>query len=524
MKLLFGIFSEDMSQPASLLGHMAITHGWSVDIIFFPDSDDEDAIGEKIEAIKPNLVALSIKTFERRTGVRVARVARSMKVPVVVGGPHVVGAGLEDLRSTGLFNALVTGDGAGIFTDLLDGYRSLDSMVIMGKKHPDKSVYYRRYFSPSQEATIREKKMLEVMLAVGCPYKCHFCATSRKVVPLPTEEVAKEIIAAKKKYGIEMINFLDDTFTYSAKRVTTFRSIMAAHGADFQYFVRSRVDCFNEEIADNLIDMGVEDIIFGTETGSQALLDFMRKDITVEEINRAIGICKDRGIAFNTGLMFGLPRQSRQDLELTFDWVKTQTPENLHFYIFVPFPGTELYDYCVENGHMPTNIDFDDYLSIRAEDENYKGLRNTAGILRGIDYDMSIDYIERIKEFQNERRDRIIMDAAKLADRGRWAIFGGGNYFYTVLERLSTRSWNNVAGFHDYWNEFMHRNYENKISPCDIRELAHNLDTIIVTQHLGSYYRKAIEPMLRQEYGFKGDIVSVSTQGVPRRPNSARVA
>jgi len=60
--------------------------------------------------------------------------------------------------SSGYFDGIVTGDGVGIFEDLIDGFRGLHGDVIPGRLHPDDFVYFDRYLSDHQKKIIRRTR------------------------------------------------------------------------------------------------------------------------------------------------------------------------------------------------------------------------------------------------------------------------------------------------------------------------------------------------------------------------------
>lgn len=511
-RLLFGCFTENMSYPASLMCALAQQHGWEADIAFFDDCSEE-AVHARLAEFKPDLLALTFKTFERREAVRVARTAHARGIPVVGGGPHVNGA-VDDVLQTGLFKAAVVGDGMGVFADILDGYRSLSGIRIDGKKHPDPAVYSNRYFSPSMIERIKSSKILEVLASYGCPFDCHFCATSRKVIGRPMEAVIDELERAKTEWGTEWILFHDDTFTYSKKRLRDLRDFLAERDLKFHFKVEARVDRFSADVSDELADMGVEDINFGVEVTTQRMLDFINKNIKVADIYEAAGNCTRNNIAFKVNLMFGLPTQAEEDYQAALDFVKTVKPADVHMFFFVPFPGTQLFDYCVANDHMPEEWSFDNYLSLNPNRSDFKGWRETSYFLRGIDYDLASRYMDQIKALDQQRKDAKIVETARVLDaQGPWVVVGSGNYFHRVVERLGHFEWNNALGWHNIAGTESHqRRYDWRLPQCDWRDPALAPANVLVTVHKGHAYRAILRPLIDQRFGAEIPTHSCSTQ------------
>jgi hypothetical protein len=508
MKLLFGIFSEDMSYPGSMLSRLAKDHGWDVNLVFFANGASDDETLTRIQEFAPDMVALSIKTFERDTSFQVARLAKKFGAIVIAGGPHVT-ASPEDLKSSGFFHGIVTGDGAGVLAGILDNYRSLDGQIIKGSREEDLSVYARRFFSPTQEERLRSTRIIDTISAIGCPFRCTYCGATQKVIPIPLEAVVDEIQAAKECYGVEMVNFWDDTFTFSRKRVREYRELMVSRGLDIQHNVTTSVATFDEGMADELVSLGVEDISFGLETASPKLLKFINKKIRMKDVHRAVRICQEKGLPFKINLMFGLPTQDREDYELTLKFVEEYKPDNINCFMFVVLPGTPLFDYCIANDHMPSNWSFEDYLSI----DHTLGIRDTPGILRNVDYDIALEYMGLIRELDNQHKDETILRVARQADNYFWVVLGSGYYFDWVLERLSRHQWKNLIGYVNIAEEeFPNRSFNISIPEFHFAADGLQPSTVITTSHHGRYFHRAIAPMLSNRFNFSGKILSFATQ------------
>ncbi|MGB0683464.1 MAG: B12-binding domain-containing radical SAM protein [Magnetovibrionaceae bacterium] len=513
MKFVFATFSDLMSYPASMLAHLAQSHGWDVDIIFISDTADDAEIATQLEDCAPDMLALTLKTFERPLAIRTARVAKSMNIKVIAGGPHPT-AVPPDLGRTGYFDAVVSGDGAGVLPDILDGYKWLDNELIVGKRHKDPLVYLNRFFSERQEEQIRKTRRIDVFTAHGCPYQCHFCGTARKVVVIPQAKVMDDLEHLVDAYGVKWIMLHDDTFTYSKKRVREYRTLIQERGLDFRHNVFARVDCFDEEIADELLMMGVDDVTFGVETPTQRMMDFLKKDTTVEQAYEAARVCREKEIAFKTNLMFGIPTQTEEDYRAAVDFVREAKPNRISCFFYVPLPGTVLYDYCVDKGHLPEDFTYDDFRDI-GNDGEFLGWSATPGILKGVDYELGARYIEMTKEAddKNNGRTQLIMDTAEQANQGKWLIIGGRPYFYWVLSQVSKKKWDNLLGYINIFEEefSFDKPFEISIDEISWDKDAAPPETVVTTFHKGPYFYDSLIPMLKEKYGYDGPVLSVGT-------------
>lgn len=517
-QLLFGIFHDRLSYPASMLTALTRKLGWEAHIVFFAGRDTPGEIAASIAEVAPDLIALSIKTLERKKAIEVARVAREMGIPVIAGGAHATGAP-HDLLATGLFAAVVTGDGAGVLHELLDGYSALRGTLVPGRPHPDPAVYSDLHLSREQEEIIRRTGRLEVLTTVGCPFNCHFCATTRKIIPLPTHNVVDRIVDAQERLGINLIRFLDDTFVYNRRRLLEFRDAFRERGIQLQLNLQARVNVFTEEIADILVEMGVDDITFGVESASQRLLDFINKKIKVEEIHRARRICRERGIAFRANLMAAFPGNTAEDYDHTLRFLEEARPESLSVFYFIPFPGTWLFDYCIEHHHMPEGWSFDDYLGIDTNQHDIMAIPSPTGLLRNVDAAMDYVGYRRLVEWDHEHNFLPLLERAEGVDGDRpWLLLGTGTFFYRVVEAVNRRTWRRYLGFLDIDQEGCTRQPE-AVQRFARRweEVREQVAAVLVTVHDGVYYQRMIAPKIREELAFTGDVVHLATVARPNR-------
>jgi radical SAM superfamily enzyme YgiQ (UPF0313 family) len=94
---------------------------------------------------------------------------------------------------------------------------------------------------------------------------------------------------------------------------------------------------------------GCKAFYFGVESGSQKILDMIKKQITVEQIERAINWCKRYGVRSYCSLITGLPGETYEDYLLTKKLMEKLKPYAYVFNIFVAIPDSSLYKYILSN-------------------------------------------------------------------------------------------------------------------------------------------------------------------------------
>jgi len=162
------------------------------------------------------------------------------------------------------------------------------------------------------------------------------------------ESVIAEVKELIKKYRVKYISFQDDIFTLRKSWVLELCRGIKKENIRIQWSAQSRVNTFDEELAREMSNAGCVCIFFGFESGSQRILDFLKKDITAEQSLNAARLCRKYGILILADYMLGVPTETEKEVEETYQMIKKIRPELNSPTYFVPIPGSYLYEYCQE--------------------------------------------------------------------------------------------------------------------------------------------------------------------------------
>ena len=135
----------------------------------------------------------------------------------------------------------------------------------------------------------------------------------------------------------------------------------------------SRVDNFSFKSAKAMKQAGCWLIAFGTESGSDVVLQRAKKGTVARQGKEAIKICKEVGIKSLCYFMFGLPGETKQTIKETIHFVMDAEPDYAHFYTATPFPGTEFYEQAKENKWL-TSFDWRRYFHGLSDVVSYDNL------------------------------------------------------------------------------------------------------------------------------------------------------
>jgi len=204
----------------------------------------------------------------------------------------------------------------------------------------DEKAYLARWLDSAKMTSVH------IMGSRGCPFNCSFCdrtVTGRRVRYRDAEDVAAEMLFLEKRYAPDDIFYFDDLFTANKKRVIALCQTLQENPLRTPWSAQGRVDTVDEEMLEAMKAVGCAELMFGVESGSEKILQFLVKGFTREKIIRAFDLCHQVGIKPGAYLIVGVPGETKQDIMDTVSLVERIEPSLLNFSFLTPFPNTALY-------------------------------------------------------------------------------------------------------------------------------------------------------------------------------------
>jgi len=95
------------------------------------------------------------------------------------------------------------------------------------------------------------------------------------------------------------------------------------------------------------------------ESGSQRILNKMKKALTVEQIKNAFKLCNKYKIKTTASVVLGSPTETEEELKMTLDLLDEIKPTRYTYCLYTPYPGSPLFDEIVEKGlfNQPTTLE-----------------------------------------------------------------------------------------------------------------------------------------------------------------------
>jgi anaerobic magnesium-protoporphyrin IX monomethyl ester cyclase len=187
----------------------------------------------------------------------------------------------------------------------------------------------------------------------GCAYKCSFCYNGAfgkgYVGYLSSEKILDQILTLKNIYNTHHFRINDDNFTFNRKRLREFCLALIQRRLKITWSCDSRAD-LNETDIELMSKSGCVAVALGVETGSQRMLDFISKQITVQEMEQTFWLFVKHRIRTTLYIMYGLPTETIDDFNATQEMLRRLDQPYYLYTRYIPFPGSVLYDYCVTHG------------------------------------------------------------------------------------------------------------------------------------------------------------------------------
>ena len=357
---------------------------------------DTRSTAEAILAEKPDLIGLSTVTKQANVAYALAALLKSMApgIPIVMGGPHATSFSDSILDECASIDYLVPGEGELPFTELLQRlderkpvdsvvgilYRGADGKVVATPPsepvrdldtlpHPARHIYKMRQYIPLPNQC-RRSPATTAISSRGCPYgRCTFCYQGgrygygyRRRSP---EHVIDEIGRLARDWGIREIIFWDDNFCVNSKWINAFCDLLDKNRLDITWTVQGRVDTVTEDMLRRMAASGCYNIYYGLESGSQKMLDFIWKGITLEQSRAAVKWANDAGMEIRASFILGMPTETKEMAEETIRFACGLDVDWMIFFPYLVKSGTPLSDLAAQEGivlgesvdvHAPTFI------------------------------------------------------------------------------------------------------------------------------------------------------------------------
>lgn len=330
---------------------------------------DYDDYYEKISLIEADIVGVTSTITQLNEALKIPSLVKRKDAKFIIGGPGSANLASSRLHESG-YSVICYGEGERTIVELMKAFE---------KGLPLKDVKGISFLHNNQEVRTAPRELIEnldeipfpardlldmkkylsiwkgrmgvtstqVVSSRGCPFSCRFCSKNifgRRIRFVSHIRVIEEMRQVYEKYKAEIIFFDDDLFTIDRKRVLDFCDAMEKELPGKKWGAQARVETIDLEMLTRMKQAGCTNLMFGVESGSQRILDFLGKGTTVDQIRKAFMWVNEVGILGGMYLIVGIPGETQQDIDMTKKLIREFRPKSIDLCFLTPIPGTEIYE------------------------------------------------------------------------------------------------------------------------------------------------------------------------------------
>jgi radical SAM superfamily enzyme YgiQ (UPF0313 family) len=324
-----------------------------------------------VNETSPAIVGVYVNLMTKLNALELIKHCKSNGATVIVGGPEVREHAEAFIKHGA--DIAVVGEGEATLEELIPHlrlrgatsmqqiagivYREADGTIVRTPERaliqdldtlplPDRDAIEMQQYIDTWR-THHGRGSVSLMCARGCPFTCTWCSrsvfgeTHRRRSP---KNVVDEIEMLIARYKPDQLWFADDVFTIHHKWFHEFYDEMKRRGMRIPFECISRADRLNEDILRKMADIGAYRIWYGSESGSQKILDAMDRRVSVEQIRTITKLAQRYGIEAGLFVMLGYPGEEIHDIDLTIEHLKETRPDQFLTTVAYPIKGTTFYD------------------------------------------------------------------------------------------------------------------------------------------------------------------------------------
>lgn len=237
-------------------------------------------------------------------------------------------------------------------------YREPDGTIVRTSAREDIEDLDALPFPDYEGFQFEGTNVLSICTSRSCPYNCTFCfhTCGKKYRCRSMDNIFQEIDWLVQKYDIKHLDILDELFSIDIVRMTAFCKRIREYGIGWS--CQMRVDRISTEMLHMMKQSGCRSISFGIESADNRILKSMEKNITIEEVEKAIGMSREAGICPFGNLLLGDKNDDAESFQKCLDWYQNHPDIRLGFNKVLVLPGSKLYRYAVENGYIEDEVKY----------------------------------------------------------------------------------------------------------------------------------------------------------------------
>jgi|UniRef100_A0A7V3RI27 anaerobic magnesium-protoporphyrin IX monomethyl ester cyclase len=341
-----------------------------------------------LELFKPKFLGIFGTTLNRFDSFTLARNAKSYDKGIIViyFGPNATFTAKEVLENIPEIDFVIRGEAEDIFYELLKTFSTeqnfekirglsfrLDGVPV--ENPPARRLDFDSLPQPSyhlldmkkyeMKMEFIKKKGMIVFSSRGCLHHCNFCLVSRMYNYLLTVRSAKNVVdeieRLLKEYHFQGIRFGDCILTLDREHIESLCDEIINRNLQFPWECEIRPETVDESLLEKMKRAGCYLVGIGIESGSQKVLDLMRKGITVEQAKHLLELCNRAGMKIKAFFSFGHISETMADVKKTFEFIEENRDlmQKVEYSVGLRiYPGTYLETFARKSYLLPADFDW----------------------------------------------------------------------------------------------------------------------------------------------------------------------
>lgn len=326
---------------------------------------------EKIAAWRPDILGLTSTSNFFCNAIELGKAIKTAMpdITTVLGGPHV-SSQAEEAMSQSCFDFACIGEGEYTTLDLVEtltdqrspgsvegiAYRSNGTVKLTPRRalitDLDELPPPARHLLPLDKyvAQPNDGPYLPKMAMIssrGCPFKCIFCdhgTYGNTYRSFSAPRIVDEMEELVTRWGARDIAFVDSLFMISDKRVRGIVTEILDRGIKVHWTCTIRANIATRELLALMKKAGCWRVRIGVESGNQEVLDFIKKEVTKEEIRQVAGAANDLGLHPKAFFMVGHPTETEETIQDSIEFAKSLPLTDITVQINTPLPGAPQFE------------------------------------------------------------------------------------------------------------------------------------------------------------------------------------
>ena len=378
---LFSVTGPSNHPPLGLLslGAMLESEGHTAEILdYYMEEISKEKLKNYLQS--SDAVGMTVLTEDFKAAVDISVMIKEINpnITLIIGGPHCSFHKQRSLQDISRADICVIGEGEYVILDLVKYFEGekkladihgiyyrdngliksgkplqviddLDALPFPARHLVDKYDYAKLPWDKKSK-----KKVTSMITSRGCPFQCRFCARYSNSIKnwgcrkRSAENVVREILEIDKKYGNVWI--VDDNFLADTKRAHKILDMLLEIGTDINFLIEGvRVDSADRKLYEKMKKAGVKLMGFGIESGNQDVLDFYKKNVTLQQIRKALGLANEMDFFTYGTFIFGAPMETKTHIENTIKFANSLPLDFANFGELSYSTGSDLWAEAVKN-------------------------------------------------------------------------------------------------------------------------------------------------------------------------------